>query len=90
MKYRIICIVVAGALLLSTTLFSEIKVKRNRYHQHLEVSEKTACIDHGDDVFCTHLPLINITTDSEMPEPYILADDEEVLYEDLAAGLSSV
>lgn len=89
MKYRIICIVMVGALLLSTTLFPEIKVERNRYHQHLEVSEKTACIDHGDDVFCTHLPLINITTDSEMPEPYVLAGDEEVLYEELAAGLSS-
>ena len=43
---------------------------KNRYHQHLEAKTKEVCTDHGDDVFCTHLPLLNITTDEEIPEPY--------------------
>lgn len=87
MKYRIICVVVVGALLLSTTLFPEIKVKRNRYHQHLEAKPKAECTTHGDDVFCTHLPLINITTDGEIPEPYVLEDGQELPYEDIVLGL---
>ncbi len=89
MKYRIICLIVVVALLASAMLFPEIKVKRNRYHQHLEAKPKAECTTHGDDVFCTHLPLINITTDGEMPEPYILEEGEEVLYDELATGLSN-
>jgi len=50
--------------------FQNIKVENNRYHQHLEVTEKPKCIDHGEDVFCTHLPLINIVTDTKMQEAY--------------------
>jgi len=38
-----------------------------RYHQHLEASEKKPC-SHGGDVFCTHLPLIEIDTQgAEIP-----------------------
>lgn len=71
MKYRIICVIVAVALVISVMLFPDIKDKRNRYHQHLEAKPKAECTNHNDDVFCTHLPLINITTDGEMPSPYI-------------------
>ena len=43
----------------------------NRYHQHLEAEEKLPCTDHDDSVFCTHLPLMEITTDAPVPEPYL-------------------
>ena len=36
-------------------------------HQHLDGSEKAACTDHGSDVFCTHLPLVQIETDEDIP-----------------------
>ena len=35
---------------------------RARYHQHLEESHYTPCGDHGDERFCSHLPLILIDT----------------------------
>lgn len=71
MKYRIICVIVAVALVISVMLFPDIKDKRNRYHQHLEAIEKPICSAHNKDVFCTHLPLINITTDGDIPDTYV-------------------
>ena len=87
MKYRIICVIVVVALVISVMLFPDIKDKRNRYHQHLEAKPKAECTNHNDDVFCTHLPLINITTDGEMPSPYILEEGQELPYADIALGL---
>ena len=56
---------------------------KNRYHQHLEAKTKEVCTDHGDDVFCTHLPLLNITTDGEIPGPYVIDDKgNKILTED--------
>lgn len=71
MKYKIICLIVVVALLLSTVLINNIEPENIRYHQHLEAQKKEECTSHDDDVFCTHLPLINITTDAEIPDPFI-------------------
>lgn len=83
MKYKIICVVVIVALLGSMFIIPELESKSNRYHQHLEAQPKEACTDHGEDVFCTHLPLINITTDAEMPEPYLSDENGEDISEKL-------
>ena len=43
----------------------------NRYHQHLEALPKEPC-SHGEEVFCTHLPLVLIDTDGvEIPGGYL-------------------
>lgn len=50
----------------------------NRYHQHLEALPKEPC-SHGDEVFCTHLPLVLIDTDGvEIPGKYLrnIGDDQ--------------
>ncbi|MBQ9134370.1 MAG: CotH kinase family protein [Clostridia bacterium] len=36
----------------------------DRFHQHMDAEPKTACT-HGDDRFCTHLPLVQIDTGGE-------------------------
>lgn len=66
MKYKLIGI---GACLLgivaSVALLAVLAAAKGegaqRYHQHLEAQEKEAC-SHGDEVFCTHLPLVMIDT----------------------------
>ena len=64
MKYKILSIAIAMILvvsiILSITVSSLIDSKAPRYHQHLEAEEKAVCNDHGDDVFCSHLPVISI------------------------------
>ena len=64
MKYKILSIAIAMILvvsiILSITVSSLIDSKAPRYHQHLEAEEKEVCKDHGDDVFCSHLPVISI------------------------------
>ena len=63
MKNRIIGIILCVVLLIigfSATFY--IRQDSTRVHQHLSAQEKPACTDHGDDVFCTHLPIIRIDT----------------------------
>ena len=67
------------AMLVATVLFQDIDTDKNRYHQHLEALPKTECTDHADDVFCTHLPLLSITTDGAMPGPYLLDENGMIL-----------
>ncbi|MGN0405596.1 MAG: CotH kinase family protein [Bariatricus sp.] len=81
MKYRIwgasACIAVILACVLFTSLTGETKEKR--YHQHLETQEKEAC-SHGEDVFCTHLPLVEIDTEGQkIPGKNILGENGEIL-----------
>ena len=71
MKYRwIFALSIAAALALSV-LVSGMEPEHNRYHQHLEAEEKPPCTDHDEFVFCTHLPLMEITTDAPVPKPYL-------------------
>ena len=77
MKYRIISILVAVAVIIVSFAVQNIDVKKNRYHQHREAVPKAQCTDHDESVFCTHLPLISITTDEDMPEPYLSIYDAQ-------------
>ena len=74
MKNKIIGILLCIALLItgfSATIF--LKQEPPRVHQHRSAAEKPACSDHGTDVFCTHLPLVQIDTGGkEIPGKPIL------------------
>lgn len=62
MKYRFIGIIACIAVIAIAVFVSLLAPKPSmRYHQHLEAAEKPEC-SHGGDVFCTHLPLIEIDT----------------------------
>ena len=66
MKYKLICavaIVLAAATVLGASVYQINMAKNQRVHQHLTVAAKEPCsVGHGDGVFCTHLPLLSITT----------------------------
>lgn len=68
MKYRILSLAVALSLCLATVGSYAYEHREqstveqsDRYHQHLEAADKAPC-SHGDELFCTHLPLLNIDT----------------------------
>lgn len=63
MKYKIIAAVslIAVFAIITASLYFTRKEDIERYHQHLEAEPKAACT-HATDVFCTHLPLIEIDT----------------------------
>lgn len=79
MKNRIICVLLIISMLVVSFGAQGIKIKKNRYHQHMEAMEKTACTDHGEEKFCTHLPLLNITTDDPMPDPFYWDENGNVV-----------
>ncbi len=81
MKYKIISVILVVILVFGGFAAQSVKMDNNRYHQHLEAFEKEPCKDHGEEVFCTHLPLINITTDGEIPSPYVLNEEGEEVYD---------
>ncbi len=70
MKYKIIGICVFVACIISafcvTLYFAQDDEQKVRYHEHLERSAYTSCNDHGDDVFCTHLPILEIDTNGQI------------------------
>lgn len=76
MKNRIIgvllCIAVLAASFAAAVFVSQ---KPHRVHQHIEAQEKAECTGHGSDVFCTHLPLVQIETDEEIPGRPILNEN---------------
>lgn len=77
MKYRLLCLVSIVLMLTVVFVVQKKEPERNRYHQHLEEPGYTACTNHGEEVFCTHMPLLSIDTDSSMPEPYLKSEAEE-------------
>lgn len=78
MKYRLICLAVVAVILAGGLLIGTIQPNGNRYHQHLEERPYTPCSDHGDEVFCTHLPLFNIVTDAPIPAPYLIDETGQI------------
>ena len=58
--YAIVSLCLAFVIVTVSLYFSRIEDKQ-RYHQHLMAEPKAEC-SHTDDVFCTHLPLIQIDT----------------------------
>lgn len=71
MNYKAISLAAVAVMLVGAGLLQTVEPKNNRYHQHKEALPKAACTDHGEDVFCTHLPLMRITTDGPIPEAYV-------------------
>lgn len=71
MKYRWIFLLAITVSLALSVIASGAEPDRNRYHQHLEAADKPPCTNHDASVFCTHLPLVEITTDAPVPEPYL-------------------
>ena len=83
MKYKLLCVAAVVVMLAVAGMISFVEMPTNRYHQHLEALEKEACTDHGEDVFCTHLPLLKITTEEEIPSPFVLDESgDKVLDEE--------
>lgn len=84
MKYKIIAMTLAALLLgviaCGSVMPRIMKTENDRYHQHLEAEEKTAC-QHEGDVFCTHLPVIVIDTGGvEIPGKAFLDENGESHY----------
>lgn len=79
MKYKRISLAVIAATIVGGILLQDIDMKNYRYHQHMEALQKPACTEHGDDVFCTHLPLMQITIEDSMPDPYLTDADGNIL-----------
>lgn len=82
MKYRLICLAAVAAMLAGVLFLQNYEPKANRYHQHLENEPYTPCTDHGDEVFCTHLPLFQINTDAPIPAPYHYDETGEILLDE--------
>jgi len=88
MKYKVIgSLFCVAVLLISSVNFSLLMhLGVPRCHQHLEAQEKEACM-HGDDLFCTHLPLISIDTgEIEIPGKAIKEGNEVIGYTTAEAG----
>lgn len=91
MKYKIMGIAVCIAILLISFCAPQVMNGENtRYHQHLEAKEKKAC-DHGDEVFCTHLPLVMIDTfGEEIPGKAVVNENGEITYTTAADGAEEI
>lgn len=91
MKYKLIGIAVCLVALVTALAASRAEDgNSNRYHQHLREPGYTPCTDHGDDVFCSHLPLIFIDTEGvEIPGDPIDPDAHEYTEVTMAADGSS-
>ena len=66
MKNKIIGVLLCAALLI-TGFFATVTVhpEPSRVHQHIVDKKKASCTDHSSDVFCTHLPLVQIDTNGQ-------------------------
>ena len=71
MKYRLISLITVVLMIAIAVAAQDFQPAENRYHQHREAVKYTPCTTHGDEQFCTHLPLFNIVTDAPVPDPYI-------------------
>lgn len=81
MKYKLLglgaCMTTILLCLVMTSLAENTKEKR--IHQHLAASPKEAC-SHEENIFCTHLPLVEINTDSvEIPGKNILDERGKII-----------
>lgn len=79
MKYKILGLIMCVCILI-VSLCAPLAFADNtgRVHQHLEAEEKTEC-SHGDESFCTHLPLLVIDTGNrEIPGDVIYDENEAV------------
>ena len=82
MKYRLISLITVVLMIAIAVAAQDFQPAENRYHQHREAVKYTPCTTHGDEQFCTHLPLFNIVTDEPIPEPYLYDENGELLLND--------
>ena len=82
MKYRLISLAAVVLMLAIVAAAQDFQPAENRYQQHLEAAKYTPCTTHGDEQFCTHLPLFNIVTDEPIPEPYLYDENGKILRND--------
>lgn len=66
----------------------ELEMPNSRIHQHREAAEKAACTTHGEETFCTHLPLMCVWTDGAIPSPYLDAEKTQRNDQTVAATVS--
>ena len=71
MKYKIISGITIIMIIIIAIVFENSEVKNNRYHQHLQSPQKQECTHQLDELFCTHLPLISIVSEKEIPYEYL-------------------
>lgn len=77
MKHKLICLAAAAALVLCACGFSLLDHydAGKRVHQH-QTELPAACTSHGDEVFCSHLPLLLIETgDKTIPGEFLYDAD---------------
>lgn len=69
MKYKLLGLAVCAAVIaLSVWAAGRDADAPRRYHQHLQAAVPAACADHGDEAFCSHLPLVFLQTEgAEIP-----------------------
>lgn len=77
MKYKMQYLIFTILVILVSLAFENKAIPRNRFHQHIESHDKVDCINHGEEKFCTHLPLINISTDRAIPSPFLIDNNEK-------------
>ena len=82
MQYRLISLITVVLMIAIAVAAQDFQPAENRYHQHREAVKYTPCTTHGDEQFCTHLPLFNIVTDAPVPDPYIYDENGEILRND--------
>lgn len=93
MKYKLwgigACMAVMVVCLVVPALAGDTGAKR--YHQHLEAETKEAC-SHDENLFCTHLPLVEIDTQGQkIPGRLILYEEEMTpIRETTAEGLDEI
>lgn len=85
MKYKIITLFTVAIILLLCSFAIDYEPVKGRFHQHLQPIPPNTC-DVNSDVLCTHLPIIEINTNGEIP-PAFIGDTEEPNYEVVQAEI---
>lgn len=83
MKYKIAGLLMTLLVVAMAAAIPRLNVKdvrQKRYHQHLEEPAYVPCQDHGDSVFCSHLPLVLVNTEGQ-EVPGAATDMKDRFYE---------
>lgn len=73
MRYRLIFIICIVLIMITAVTFENASFKKNRYHQHKhDIISTKDFKESTNNTFSTHLPLIDISTDMPIPNPFII------------------
>lgn len=94
MKYKTIVIalgvLLVGVFACGLIMPEFLNTGSERYHQHVEAEEKSVC-QHVEDVFCTHLPVIQINTGGvEIPGVALHDENGKTYYTTTADGKTEI